>query len=113
MIPRLATGLGAGIGRKGSLCGNFTGSVLVIGMKLGRNAPQDLPSREKTYKACYEFWNRFEKEFGSCYCYDLIQCHLDNEEERQKWLASGGMQSCTEFVEKTAHLLFDFLKEVK
>jgi len=112
-VPQLATGLGAGIGRKGSLCGNFTGSVIVIGMKFGRKDPKDLNSREKTYKGCYEFWYQFEKEFGSCYCYDLIECHLDNEEERQKWLASGGMEKCSHFVEKTASMLFDFLNEIK
>ncbi len=112
LIPQLATGLGAGIGRKGSLCGNFTGSVMVIGMKFGRNDSKDLHSREKTYKGCYEFWHRFEKEFGSCTCYDLIQCHLDNEEERQKWLKAGGMEKCTEFVEKTAQILHDFINEI-
>jgi C_GCAxxG_C_C family probable redox protein len=113
LIPQLATGLGAGIGRKGSLCGNVTGSMMVIGMRMGRKDPQDLPSRDKTYKACYEFWHRFEKEFGSCICYDLIQCHLDNAEERKKWLEAGGMEKCTGFVEKTAQMLFDFLKEDK
>jgi C_GCAxxG_C_C family probable redox protein len=109
----MATGFGGGISRKGSLCGNFTGAVLVIGMKFGRNDPKDVSSRDKTYKACYKFWQRFEKEFGSCTCYDLIQCHLDNEEERQKWLKAGGMEKCTGFVEKTAQILFDFLNEVK
>ena len=113
LVPKLATGLGAGIGCKGSLCGNFTGAVMVIGMKFGRKDPKDQDSKEKVYKASYDFWDRFEKEFGSCYCHDLIGFYLDNEEERQKWLASGGMQKCTEIVEKTARLLFDFLKEVK
>ena len=111
LIPSLATGLGAGIGRKGAVCGNFTGSVMVIGMKFGRKDPKDQDSKEKTYAACQLFWDRFEKEFGSCYCCDIIGCHLNNEEERQRWLAAGGMQKCTDFVEKTARLLFKFLKE--
>ena len=54
-----------------------------MGMKYGRKDPKDQDSKEKVYKVCYDFSNRFEKEFGSCYCYDLIECHLDNEEERQ------------------------------
>ncbi len=112
LIPRLATGLGAGIGRRGELCGNFTGSVIVIGMKIGRNNPKDQELKEKVYKACYDFGNRFEKEFGSTICYDLIKCHLDNEEERQRWLAAGGMQKCTDLVEKTALILFDFINEI-
>jgi len=111
LIPSLATGLGAGIGRKGAVCGNFTGSVMVIGMKFGRKDPKDQDSKEKTYAACQLFWDRFEKEFGSCYCCDIIGCHLNNEEERQRWLAAGGMQKCSDLVEKTACLLFEFLKE--
>ena len=111
LIPSLATGLGAGIGRKGALCGNFTGSVMVIGMKFGRKDPKDRDSKNKTYAACQLFWDRFEREFGSCYCCDIIGCHLNNEEERQRWLAAGGMKNCTDLVEKTAHLLFEFLKE--
>lgn len=111
LIPKLATGLGAGIGRKGSLCGNFTGSLLVIGMKLGRKDPKDQASKEKVYRESYRFWDQFEKEFGSCYCYDLINCHLDNEEERQRWLAAGGMEKCAGIVEKTAQILCEFLNK--
>jgi C_GCAxxG_C_C family probable redox protein len=112
IVPGLATGFGGGIGGKGSLCGNLTGSVMVIGMKFGRKDPKDQESKEKVYQACYRFWNRFEKEFGSCICYDLINCHLDNEEERQKWLASGGMETCGKIVQKTAKMLCDFIKKV-
>jgi C_GCAxxG_C_C family probable redox protein len=112
LIPKLATGLGAGIGRRGSLCGNFTGSVLVIGMKYGRKDPKDQDRKEKVYEECHRFWERFEKAFGSCYCCDLIGCHLDNEEELQRWLAEGGMQKCADLVEKTALILCDFINEI-
>jgi C_GCAxxG_C_C family probable redox protein len=111
-IPKLATGLGAGIGRKGSLCGNFTGSVLVIGMRFGRKDPKDQESKEKVYKACYDFGERFEQEFGSTVCYELIKCHLDNPEGRQKWLDTGGMEKCSKIVEKTAQILCDFVKDI-
>jgi len=86
---------------------------MVIGMKFGRKEPKDQDCKEKVYRACYLFWDRFEKEFGSCYCYDIIGCHLDNEEERQNWLASGGMEKCAEIVKKTAQMLWEFIKEIK
>jgi C_GCAxxG_C_C family probable redox protein len=112
IVPGLATGFGGGIGGKGSLCGNFTGSVIVIGMKFGRKDSKDQDSKEKVYKACYDFWNRFEKEFGSCICYDLINCHLDNKEELRRWFAAGGMEKCADLVERTARILFDFINEI-
>jgi C_GCAxxG_C_C family probable redox protein len=111
LIPRLATGFGGGIGRKGSLCGAFTGAIMAIGMKLGRTDPKDKGAVAKVYGKCQEFWNQFEKDFGSNLCYNIIGFHLDNEGERQKWLASGGMEKCSAVVEKTAHRLCNFLHE--
>jgi C_GCAxxG_C_C family probable redox protein len=112
LIPRLATGFGGGIGRKGSLCGAFTGSVMAMGMKMGRTDPKDKEAVAKVYEKCREFWSQFEKEFGTNVCYDITGFHLDKEEERQKWLASGGMEKCAAVVEKTAGMLCDFLNEI-
>jgi hypothetical protein len=67
----------------------------------------------KVYVKCREFWNQFEKEFGSNVCYNLIGFHLDNEGERQKWLASGGMEKCADIVGKTAGMLCNFMNDMK
>jgi len=113
LIPRLATGFGGGIARKGGLCGAFTGAIMAIGMKMGRSDPKDKETLSRVYGKCREFWDRFEKEFGSNVCYDLTGTHLDNEEERQKWLVSGGMEKCAAVVKKTAAMLCDFIDEMK
>jgi C_GCAxxG_C_C family probable redox protein len=112
ILPKLATGFGGGIGRKGSLCGAFTGSIMAIGMKLGRTKANDKDAAAKVYSKCQEFWNQFEKEFGSNSCYDIIRVHLDNEEERKEWLASGGLEKCSKIVEKTAQMLCEYMKKV-
>jgi len=112
ILPKLATGFGGGIGRKGSLCGAFTGSIMAIGMKLGRTDAKDKDAVAKVYSKCQEFWSQFEKEFGSNLCYDIIRVHLDNDEERKKWLASGGMEKCSKIVEKTAQMLCEYLKKM-
>ena len=113
MIPKLATGFGGGIGRKGSLCGAFTGSIMAIGMKMGRTDPNDRKAVAKVYGKCQEFWNQFEREFGSNICYNIIGLHLENEQERQRWLTSGGKEKCANIVEKTAQMLCDSLAEIK
>jgi C_GCAxxG_C_C family probable redox protein len=113
LLPGLATGFGGGIGRKGSLCGAFTGSIMAIGMKMGRADPKDKEAAANVYSKCQEFWNQFEKEFGSNLCYNITGAHLDNEEERQKWLASGGMEKCCKIVEKTAQMLCEFISKIK
>ena len=113
VIPKLATGFGGGIGRKGSLCGAFTGSIMAIGMKMGRTDPNDRKAVAKVYGKCQEFWNQFEREFGSNICYNIIGLHLENEQERQRWLTSGGKEKCANIVEKTAQMLCDSLAEIK
>ena len=112
-LPKIATGFGGGIGRRGSLCGALTGSVMVLGMMFGRTEAADKVRKERNLALGYRFWDRFEKENGSCYCYNLIECHLDNAEERRKWSASGGVEKCRSIVERTASLLLGFIEETK
>jgi C_GCAxxG_C_C family probable redox protein len=112
VIPGLATGLGGGIGRKGSLCGAFTGSILIIGARVGRKDAQDRDGREKAYSGAYRFWDRFEREFGSMECRALSGCRMDDAEDRQRWLTAGGPEKCRDMVERTAEILFDYLDEV-
>jgi C_GCAxxG_C_C family probable redox protein len=112
-LPQLASGFGGGIGHKGSICGALTGAVMAIGMKMGRTDPKDRKTLQKVYDKCQGFWSRFEKEFGNINCYNIIGIHLDNEEERQRWLAAGGREKCGDLVEKTAYMLCDLLYEDK
>lgn len=109
ILPRIATGFGGGIGRKGSVCGAFTASIMAIGMKMGRTDPKDRETLLLVYEKCQQFWDQFEKEFGSRNCYDLVGLHLDDPEEHKKWLTSGGREKCMDIVEKTARMLCQFI----
>lgn len=85
---------------------------MAIGMKLGRTNPKDRGTALKVYEKCREFWDRFEKEFGSKDCYNLIGYHLDDPEENKQWLKSGGREKCIEIVRKTAQMLCEFIKGI-
>jgi C_GCAxxG_C_C family probable redox protein len=108
-IPRVASGFGAGIGRKGSICGALTGSVIVIGMKMGRADPEDREALMMVYEKCSELWERFEKEFGARDCYTITGYHLNNPEENRLWRESGGRERCSELVKRTSEMLFDLI----
>ena len=112
LLPQIATGFGGGIGRKGSLCGAFTGSVMAIGMKMGRTDPKDREKVLRVYEKCRKFWEQFEKKFGSTECYALTGYHLDHPEEQQKWRDSGGLKKCMAIVEKTAQMLCKFINKI-
>jgi C_GCAxxG_C_C family probable redox protein len=112
IIPRLATGFGAGIARKGLLCGALTGAIMVIGMKLGRKHPKDYEAVAKVFGTVEKLWDRFEKEFGGTECHKITGYHLSNTEERDQWCAAGGRQKCHALAEKTAQMLCELLEGV-
>ena len=111
LLPRLATGFGGGIARRGSVCGAVIGSVMIIGMRFGRTAQGDKEAASKTYEKIGRFMDRFEKEFGSSQCYTLTGCHFDSPAESKKWKASGGPEKCSDIVEKSARILYEIVEK--
>ena len=78
LIPRIATGFCSGIARTSGLCGAAGGAILAINMLCGRN---DITSTvEGNYSVVRDFVKKFEAEFGSTNCYQLIGCQLDTPE---------------------------------
>lgn len=100
-----ATGLGGGVGRMGDICGALSGGVMALGLKHGRATAEDKESGPKTYSMAEDLYERFEKEFGSATCYDLIKTDLRNEVERKKWVSEGGPKFCKDIVKKTTHIV--------
>ena len=78
---KVATGLGAGMGRRGEVCGAVTGGILVLGLKYGRGGQQDRSATEQTYQKTQELMARFEQRHGSCFCRVLLDgCDLRTAE---------------------------------
>jgi len=81
---KVATGLGAGMGRRGEVCGALTGGILVLGLKYGRGGQQDRSATADTYDKTLELMARFEKRHGSCFCRVLLDgCDLRTAEGQQ------------------------------
>ena len=81
-------------------------------MKFVRTNPKDRETALKVYEKCREFWDRFEKEFGSRDCYALTGYHLDNPEENKQWLATGGREKCADIVERTGQMLCEVIDKI-
>jgi C_GCAxxG_C_C family probable redox protein len=74
---KLATGFGAGIARRGEVCGAVSGGILVLGLKYGRGSTQDRSATETTYQKTLELMQKFEQRHGSCQCRVLTEgCDL-------------------------------------
>ena len=110
IIPRIATPFGGGIGRRGSICGAVSGAIMAIGLKYGRMEPSE--DKEKAYELALRFYERFEKEFGSGLCHDLIECDLRTPEGKKKAKdLRVHEEKCSKFVVGAADIVTGLMKE--
>lgn len=78
---KISSGLGAGMGRKGEVCGAVAGGIMVLGMRHGWVANNDRTAKETTYFKTRELMSRFAEKHGSCICRELLNgCDLTTEE---------------------------------
>lgn len=80
IIPRIATGFGAGIGRHGEICGALSGAIMGLGIKFGRDHPSDTPEGEPVYAYSQTMVNLFIARFGHIRCKDLLGLDISSED---------------------------------
>jgi C_GCAxxG_C_C family probable redox protein len=86
---KMATGFGAGMGRKEEVCGAVTGGIIVIGAKYGRGEKDDRTATELTYKKTRELMDRFAEKHGTFICRKLLKgCELTTEEGQKQFKAN-------------------------
>ncbi len=69
---KIATGLGAGMGRKQEVCGAVTGAILVLGLRHGRGSKDDRSATEETYLKTRGLMDRFAAKRGTYLCRLLL-----------------------------------------
>ena len=78
---KMACGFGAGIGRKGEICGAVAGGIIAIGIKFGRGENDGKTATEKTYSKTRGLMDKFEARYGTYICKELLDgCDLSTEE---------------------------------
>ena len=86
---RLASCLGVGA-MQGQLCGAVSGALIAIGYKYGNTERDDMATKGLCLAKRQEFYDRFQKEFGSFTCPELMGLDLrkpeDGEEARKRGL---------------------------
>ncbi len=91
----LATGLGAGMSRRGFACGAVTGAIIGCGMAtaLGRSSTREdrRGLREETYSRVQALTRRFEARFGSVDCSAMTGCDFQTAEGQADFKARGLM----------------------
>lgn len=111
---KLASPMGAGIGRMREVCGAVSAMALLYGLKDGNSDPKDSKGKEETYAAVRKMADQFEAENGSIICRDLLKLNVKREEsakpdERTKEYYM--TRPCSRLVACAASILEDNLKE--
>ncbi len=68
-----------GIALRGETCGAVVGSLMAIGMVLGRDRLDDQPGMRRSLSAARRFCRDFEAEFGGTSCCDVLEQGLGGE----------------------------------
>jgi C_GCAxxG_C_C family probable redox protein len=112
---KVATGLGAGMARRGEMCGAVTGGILALGLKYGRGNQQDRTATEEAYRKTEELMAGFEKHHESCTCRVLVEgCDLRTPEGRERFIQRDLLhKTCARCVETVAEILTGMLDAPK
>jgi C_GCAxxG_C_C family probable redox protein len=87
-----------------------TGGIMVLGLKYGKDKPDDEAAKEKTYRLVREFLSRFEQRHGTILCRSLINADISTPEglqaARDKHLFT---TVCTAFVRSAVEIVEELL----
>lgn len=78
VAAQIARGFGAGMGRLQGVCGAVASAVMVLGLKYGNAAGNDIAAREQIYNLVREFTHRFEERNKTIICRELLGVDLLN-----------------------------------
>ena len=111
LIPRIATGFGAGIGRSGEICGAVTGAVMGLGIRYGRDRIET-KQNQKPYWYSAELLKRFRAEHGEVRCSALLGLDLAKAEDLEEYYSRNlWVNSCTRFILSATGIACDIIEE--
>ena len=111
LIPRIATGFCSGISRTGGMCGAVSGAIMGINLVTGRNSPAE--SLEINYALIQKLISRFESQYGSVICRQLIDCDLATEAGQRYFTDNQLMESCLQYAEGATSMAVSLIAEFR
>jgi len=108
---RIATGFGAGMGRKQEVCGAVTGGIMVIGLKYGRGENDERKVMDQAYIKVRALMDRFSAKHGAFICRELVgRCELTTDEGQKEYREQDMLHRvCIPCVETVAEILDDIV----
>ncbi len=111
-IPKIATGFGAGVGRKGEVCGALSGAVMGLGLRFGRSRVEEQEGGRRPYWFTSELVERFRVRLGHVRCGDLLELDLSDPKGLQAYREAGMWEKrCRGIISEATGLAYDLLKK--
>lgn len=110
LIPSVASGLAAGVGRTNSICGAVSGAILGLGLWYGRNEPVEV--ERKVYWYSRKFIDEWKKTHPATSCGELLGVDLDTSEGDAQFYAEDMWENkCKRYISEAVGLAYDILEE--
>jgi C_GCAxxG_C_C family probable redox protein len=77
---KIASPFGAGIGRRGLICGAVSGGIMALGLAHGPAQPCTPEQKEAIYRLAGELMDKIEAQFGSIQCREILGYDLSQSE---------------------------------
>jgi C_GCAxxG_C_C family probable redox protein len=111
IIPRIATGFGAGISRHGEVCGALSGAVMGLGLRFGRSQVSETSQDTSPYQFGQTMVNLFASRAGHVRCRDILDLDIASDEGRKKYREQNLWESkCRELIRIATELAYDLLQ---
>jgi len=94
LIPKIATGVGAGFSLNGLTCGCVSGVAMAIGIKYGRKTSHVSP--QPTWSRVDRFIAAFRERWGTVTCRELTGLDVKTAEGMKEYVKSVHDCACTE-----------------
>ncbi|MBT3285633.1 C_GCAxxG_C_C family protein [Candidatus Bathyarchaeota archaeon] len=108
LIPKVASGLAAGIARTSHICGAVSGAILGLGLWFGRNEPVE--GDRKPYWYSRRFICSWLDLYPETTCTLLLEVDLDNPEGMATFEAENmWAKKCKEYIRDAVGLAYDLL----
>ncbi|MHA2232091.1 MAG: C-GCAxxG-C-C family protein [Candidatus Hodarchaeales archaeon] len=113
LIPLIATGFAAGIGRHGAICGAISGGIIGLGLRFGRSqpAPTNNEDTKRPYWYSTELLARFKETYPTILCNELTGCDLSDPADVERYYSENKWgTTCRELITTVAGLTYDILQ---
>ena len=109
LIPKIATGIGAGFSLNGFTCGSISGAAIAIGLKHGRESSEENP--QATWSRVDRFIEAFKDRWGAVACRELTGLDMKTAEGMKEYLRSVHDYTCTERIKFAIEKAIEVLEQ--